>query len=144
MTVNYVGYPVYALWLSLCSQKIWKLFGFNFQSFEFDERICTLYLMKVIPETCNCMWTKLDSYIFITWTYIYMYQTIVGLGCLASLFQLHRGVSFIGGGKRSTWRKPLTCRKSLTNYHIMLCRVHLAMSKIRTHTVSSDRNWLHR
>ena len=69
-----------------------------------------------------------------------MYQTIVGLGCLASLFQLHRGVSFIGGGKRSTWRKPLTCRKSLTNYHIMLCRVHLAMSKIRTHTVSSDRN----
>ena len=25
-------------------------------------------------------------------------------------------VSFIGGGKWSTWRKPLTCRKSLTNF----------------------------
>jgi len=24
-------------------------------------------------------------------------------------------VSFIGGGKRSTWRKPQTCHKSLTN-----------------------------
>ena len=25
-------------------------------------------------------------------------------------------VSFIGGGKRSTWRKPPTCRKSLTKF----------------------------
>jgi len=25
-------------------------------------------------------------------------------------------ISFIGGGKRSTPRKPLTCRKSLTNF----------------------------
>jgi len=25
-------------------------------------------------------------------------------------------VSFIGGGKRSTLRKSLTCRKSLTNF----------------------------
>jgi hypothetical protein len=33
--------------------------------------------------------------------------------------------SFIGGGNRSTRRKPLTCRKSMTN--IMLYRVHLAM-----------------
>jgi hypothetical protein len=25
-------------------------------------------------------------------------------------------VSFIGGGNRSTWRKPPTCRKSLSNF----------------------------
>jgi hypothetical protein len=25
-------------------------------------------------------------------------------------------VSFIGGGNRSTWRKPPTCLKSLTNF----------------------------
>ena len=25
-------------------------------------------------------------------------------------------VSFIGGGNRSIWRKPTTCRKSLTNF----------------------------
>ena len=27
-----------------------------------------------------------------------------------------RGGYFIDGGNRSTWRKPLTCRKSLTNF----------------------------
>ena len=30
-------------------------------------------------------------------------------------------VSFIGGGKRSTRRKPLTCRKSLTVLDLPLC-----------------------
>ena len=39
-------------------------------------------------------------------------------------------VSFIDGGNLSTQRKPSTCRKSLTNYHIMLYRVHLAMNSI--------------
>jgi len=28
--------------------------------------------------------------------------------------------SYIGGGHQSDQRKPPTCRKSLTNYHIML------------------------
>ena len=33
-------------------------------------------------------------------------------------------ISFIGEGNQSTWRKPLNCRKSLTNfYHIMLYQV---------------------
>jgi hypothetical protein len=47
-------------------------------------------------------------------------------------------VNFIGGRHRSTWRKPLTCRKSMINiYRIMLYRVHLAEH------FSGDRNWLH-
>jgi hypothetical protein len=39
-------------------------------------------------------------------------------------------ISF-GGGNRSTRRKPLTCRKSLTN--LMLYRVHLATNRVCTH-----------
>ena len=35
-------------------------------------------------------------------------------------------VSFIGRGRRSAHRKSPICRKSLTNYHIMLYRIHLA------------------
>jgi hypothetical protein len=38
-------------------------------------------------------------------------------------------VTFIGGGN---WRKPPTCRKSLTLYHIMLFWVHLSMNGVRT------------
>jgi hypothetical protein len=36
-------------------------------------------------------------------------------------FRYIMAVGFIGGGNRSTWRKPPTCRISLTNFrHIML------------------------
>ena len=34
---------------------------------------------------------------------------------LVTIFQLYRGGHFIGGRNRSTQRKSLTCRKSLTN-----------------------------
>ena len=43
-------------------------------------------------------------------------------------------ISFIGGENPSTWRKPPTCCKPQTRYHIMFYQVHLGTSGIRTHT----------
>jgi len=36
-------------------------------------------------------------------------------------------VSFIGGGNRSSWTKPLICRKSLTNF-IIYCYIEYSLS----------------
>jgi len=38
------------------------------------------------------------------------------LTSLSTIFQLYRGVRFIGGEHRRTRRIPPTCRKSLTNF----------------------------
>ena len=61
------------------------------------------------------------------WKFINSAQEYIGLGLwciwclspLATIFQLYRGVSFIGGGNRSTRWKSSIYRKSLTNFVIL-------------------------
>ena len=63
-----------------------------------------------------------------------------------------RGITFnnivafglIGGGNRSTRRKPLTCHKSLTNILQNVVSSTPHQSGIQTHNVSGDRHWLQR
>jgi hypothetical protein len=40
---------------------------------------------------------------------------------LSTIFQLYHGGEFISGGNRSTWGKPPTCRKLLTNFITQCC-----------------------
>ena len=51
-------------------------------------------------------------------------------------------VSSIGGGNRSTRRKPLICLVTDNLYHIMLYRIYLSMNGIRTHNFNYDRYWV--
>ena len=61
------------------------------------------YLSYTIPGNCSYI-----DYYWLVWFIVLM--------PLSQYFSYIVAVRFIGGGNRSTLRKPLTCRKSLTNF----------------------------
>jgi hypothetical protein len=72
---------------------------------------------------------NLHVYIYILWRILYLsilknlikniqvwFMVFNALMLLSTIFSYIVAVSFIGGGNRSTRRKPLTCHKSMTNF----------------------------
>ena len=104
------------------------------------------FLINNLNSIFKCHWIMIMMIISLL-LYIFLSIYLWGLGglwCLTSLstiFQLYRGFRFIGGGNRSTRRKPPTYRKSLTTFS------NNVVSSTPDHEWdlnSGHRQWLHR
>jgi hypothetical protein len=154
-------------WMVYRVTHIWRVMGFpqisrtvTYQyrganeSSDFNQIVRDIHVIITCTSnrwTChNSVWGSSWLWLYGSWIYNYLWNQ-----CLSPLmlwvwisirarchfqqyFSYIVAVSFIGGGNQRTWKKPLTCRKSLTNV------VYLALIEIQTHNISGDRHWFHK
>jgi hypothetical protein len=96
------------IWFFRYRQWSKETFSSNMRSFGLGKDLCLEFLRK--QSTIG----NLKPGIIVVLIHMLYWWGLWFLMPLSTIFQLYRGSQFIGRGNRSTRRKPLTCRKSLT------------------------------